>query len=191
MNKKEEEKIDKVLKKIESKSKRGKRFLPIVGPEKGKFYYLITKAIGAKRILELGTLIGYSALLFSKAMDNKGKVVTIEHDKGNYEEAMENFKESGTRQIELVHGEAKAAVKLLISKKRKFDIVFIDIEKNEYVGIFDDCLKLLGKGGIVLVDNASWDTKDLKAFRKMLRKNKLAESVIVPIEDGISMSVKR
>jgi predicted O-methyltransferase YrrM len=190
MNKKLD-RIDKVLRKIEQKAKRGKRFLPIVGPEKGKFYYLITKAVGAKRILELGTLIGYSALLFSKAMDKKGKVVTIEHDKDNYEEAMENFKKAGARQIELVHGEARAAVKLLISRKRKFDIVFLDIEKNEYIGIFDDCLKLLRKGGIVLCDNASWETKDLKAFRKMLAKNKLAESVIMPIEDGISMSVKK
>jgi caffeoyl-CoA O-methyltransferase len=93
--------------------------------------------------------------------------------------------------MEVVHGSAQEAVHRLIAKKRKFDIVFLDIEKKEYTGIFNECLRLLDKDGILLADNASWDTRDLKAFRKMLEENEDAESVIVPIGDGISMSVKK
>jgi len=191
MNKKYEERVHKVLKGIERKAAKGDRFLPIVGPEKGKFYYLMTKAVKAKRILELGTLVGYSALLFTLAMDEKGKIVTVERNKENYLEAMENFKRAGARQIELVHGEAKAAIKILLARKRKFDIIFLDIEKDEYGGMFNDCLRLLNKGGLILCDNASWDTKELREFRKMLDRNKKADSVIVPIGDGISMSLKK
>jgi predicted O-methyltransferase YrrM len=191
MNRKQAERIDKVLKRIERESSVGDRFLPIVGPEKGKFYYLTTRAVGAKRVLELGTLIGYSALLFYKAMDGKGKVVTVEYLKTHFDEAIDNFQKAGVKGMEVVHGSAQEAVHRLIAKKRKFDIVFLDIEKKEYTGIFNECLRLLDKGGILLADNASWDTRDLKAFRKMLEENEDAESVIVPIGDGISMSVKK
>jgi caffeoyl-CoA O-methyltransferase len=191
MNRKQAERIDKVLKRIERESSVGDRFLPIVGPEKGKFYYLTTRAVGAKRVLELGTLIGYSALLFYKAMDGKGKVVTVEYLKTHFDEAIDNFQKAGVKGMEVVHGSAQEAVHRLIAKKRKFDIVFLDIEKKEYTGIFNECLRLLDKDGILLADNASWDTRDLKAFRKMLEENEDAESVIVPIGDGISMSVKK
>lgn len=191
MDKRHEKKIDDVLRKIEREAYRGNRFLPIVGPEKGRFYYLIAKAVGAKRILELGTLIGYSALIFYKAMDGKGNIVTVDNMKENINEAIDDFIEAGVKNIEIAHGEAKVAVKKLIARRRKFDIVFLDIEKNEYVDIFDDCLSVLRKGGILLTDNASWDTKELIAFRRMLDRNKKAESVIIPIGDGIAMSVKK
>jgi len=191
MNEKQEKRIDLVLRKIEREASAGDRFLPIVGPEKGKLYYLLAKAVDAKRVLELGTLVGYSALLFYKAMDGKGKIVTVEYLKTHFDEAIENFQKAGVKGMEVVHGSAQEAVHRLVAKKRKFDIVFLDIEKNEYVGIFDDCLRLLDKGGMVLADNASWETRDLKAFRKMLEGNTKAESVIIPIGDGIAMSVKK
>ncbi len=190
MNEKQEKKIDRVLRSIEREIYSG-RFLPIVGPEKGRFYYLATRAVRAKHVLELGTLVGYSALLFYKAMDGKGKVTTVEHLRANFNEAVGNFRKAGVKGMEVVHGEASEALRIARARGRKFDVVFLDVEKGEYAALLDDCLAVLNKGGILLTDNASWDTVELKAFRKKLRESKLADSVIVPIGDGIAMSVKR
>ena len=191
MNRKEKARMDSVLRKIEREATTGDRFLPIVGPEKGRFYYLAAKASGVRSVLELGTLIGYSALLFYKALDGKGRITTVEYEKDNLEEAEANFAAAGMKGIETIRGDALKVVKKLAAEGRRFDVIFLDIEKNEYVEIFDNCIRLLRKGGLLLVDNALWDTPDLKAFRKMLAQSKKAESVIIPIGDGIAMSVKR
>jgi predicted O-methyltransferase YrrM len=185
------DRIDSVLSAIEEEVEKGPRFLPIVGPEKGKFYYLMAKAGCAKKVLELGTLIGYSALLFSKAVGKEGKIVTVEIDDASAEEAKANFEKAGVRNIRQVRGDARKAVKDLIAKKQRFDLIFIDIEKDQYVGIFEDCLNLLPKGGMILYDNALWDTNVLKKFRSSILSNKKADSIMIPISDGISMSVKR
>jgi predicted O-methyltransferase YrrM len=185
------DKIDSVLSEIEKEAAGGRRFLPIVGPDKGKFDYLLARATGARRILDLGTLVGYSALLFSKAVGPKGRVVTIELDPEMAREASRNFKKAGVANIRLIRGDAREELKRLISEKHRFDLILLDIYKDAYIEVFDDCIRLLRTGGVVLSDNALWNTKELKEFRKFLQNHEKAESVLVPIGDGIAMSVKK
>ncbi len=185
------DKISTVLSEIEKEAAKGARFLPIVGPHKGRFDYLVARAIGARKVLDLGTLVGYSALTFSMAVGSGGKVVTVERDPGLAAEARLNFRRAGAKNITLIEGDARKVLKKLVAKKQRFDLILLDIEKNEYRGAFDDCIRLLRKNGVVLTDNALWDTKELREFRKFLQGYEKAESAIVPISDGIAMSVKR
>jgi predicted O-methyltransferase YrrM len=185
------DKIAPVLAGIEKEAAKGTRFLPIVGPHKGKFYYLAARAARAKRVLELGALVGYSALLFSRAVGRGGRVVTVEREPGLAAEARANFRKAGAKNITLIGGDARDVLKKLAAAKERFDVVFLDIEKDEYVEVFDDCVRLLRKNGLVLTDNALWDTKDLRDFRKFLGSYEKADTVFVPIEDGIAMSVRR
>ena len=182
------DRIDKVLAEIEKEVAKGERFLPIVGPEKGKFDFLVAKAIGARKVLDLGTLVGYSALLFSKAVGRSGKVVTVEMDGAIADEAERNFARAGVKNIKLLRGDAEEILAGL--KDGEFDLVLLDIEKRQYAKVFPDCVRVLRKGGVILTDNALWNTNDLKAFRKLLEKGDGADSVLVPIADGIAMSVK-
>lgn len=180
--------IDSVLREIEKEASKGGRFLPIVGPEKGKFDFLIARAIGAKSVLDLGTLVGYSALLFSRAVGKDGRVTTVELDPDFAEEAKRNFKKAGSKNVTLVLGDAERVIKTIPSGQ--FDLVLLDISKDAYVRIFDDCLRVVRKGGVILTDNALWNTEELKEFRKKLGRTDAAETVLVPMGDGIAMSVK-
>ena len=181
-------KIDVVLAKIEERALGGTEFLPIIGPEKGKFDYLIVRVINAKRILDLGTLIGYSALLFAKAVGKKGKVTTIEINEENAKQAEANFRNAKVKNIKLIIGDAK-----IITKKLKvaFDLILLDTWKEDYVKLLPDCVRLLHKGGVLLTDNALWKTKEMENFRNALFARKDLESMIVSIGDGIAFSVKK
>jgi predicted O-methyltransferase YrrM len=179
------------MRRIEREAYSGKRFLPIIGPEKGKFYYLVAKAVKAKRILDLGTLVGYSALLFSKALGGEGEVVTVEYDKAHFKEAQKNLAEAGVKNVRAINGDARREVRNLCRNNACFDLILLDIWKDEYVAVFDDCVGMLKKGGVILTDNALWDTPEMMAFRDFLGKYGKADSVVVPIGDGIAMSVKK
>ena len=182
------DKVDMVLAKIEERAASGTEFLPIVGPEKGKFDYLTARAINAKHILDLGTLVGYSALLFSKAVGANGRITTIEFNEEYANEAIKNFRTAGVKNIKLIQGDAKKVVKKL---KQKFDLVLLDTWKEDYVKLLPDCVRLLRKGGVLLTDNALWKTKEMENFRNALFARKDLESIIVPVGDGIAFSVKK
>lgn len=181
---KEDKRIDRVLKKIEDQIKKG-RFLPIVGPEKGAFVYLITKLVKPKRILELGTLVGYSSLIFAKATQRKAKIITVDWDKKLGEEAKANFQEAGIKNVKQIYGDATQIIKKL---KVKFDLIFLDVDKQYYSILLPYCIKLLTKGGILLIDNILWDNKHMDDFRNILLNQKELETVIVPLADGVSLS---
>lgn len=180
--------IEKVLEEIEQEVQSGKRFLPTVGPKKGRFLYIVTKAIGAKKVLDLGTLVGYSAILFSSAVGSKGRIITTEKDLAMVKEAKENFKKARVKNIRLMEKDAKYAIKKV---KGHFDLVFLDVWKEEYVTLLPLCIKRLRKGGVLIANNVLWNTKGMQTFRNMLEKNKSLETVLVPIQDGLSFSVKR
>jgi|SRR3989344_1861784 len=180
--------IDEVLKKIEKEVRSGRRFLPIVGPKKGAFLYLVAKSSKAKKVLDLGTLIGYSALLLSKAMGKGGRVVSVEKEHALVGEARANAKAAGVRNITFLEGDAKMVIK---KTKTKFDLILLDVWKEDYVKLLPLCVQQLRSGGVLIADNASWDTDGMRKFREALKRNKNLESVLVPVQDGMSFSVKR
>ena len=182
----EDKKIDHVLIKIENQIKKG-RFLPIIGPEKGAFVYLITKLAKPKKILELGTLIGYSSLIFAKATQKKAKIITIDWDKKLGEEAKTNFQEAGVKNAKQLCGDATEIVKKL---KGNFDLILLDVGKEYYTILLPHCIRLLRRGGILLIDNVLWDNKRMEEFRNELLNQKVLETIIVPIVDGVSLSQK-
>jgi predicted O-methyltransferase YrrM len=176
------------LRAIEKEAHHGKRFLPIIGPKKGKFLHLVARAISARRVLDLGTLVGYSALLLSQAVGKNGKVITIELDKGMIEEARKNFREARSKNILLIEGDAKKLIKRV---KQQFDLILLDTWKEDYIKLLPYCIKSLRKGGVLVADNALWDTANMQKFREALQRNKALDSVLIPIQDGMSLSVKK
>src|SRR2546428_6530929 len=118
------EMVDKVLLDIEDQIRKG-RFIPIVGPVKGKVLSVLTKIIDAKRILEIGTAIGYSSLLMYKASGRKAKITTVELDAHLAKEAKENFKKArADSDIRVKVGDARKVLKRVRSK---YDLIFLDI----------------------------------------------------------------
>lgn len=182
------DRLERVLKTIEKEAGEGRRFLPIVGPKKGLFLIVVARAITARRVLDLGTLVGYSALTLAKAIGSSGKIVSVESDAHMLEEARTNLRKANVRNVQLLHAEAGTVLR---KRTDTFDLIFLDVWKESYVQLLPLCIRRLRKGGVLIADNALWDTVGMGKFRAALEKNPLLETVLVPIQDGMSFSVKR
>ncbi|HMT11943.1 MAG TPA: O-methyltransferase, partial [Ignavibacteria bacterium] len=123
-----------------------------VSPETGKLLGMFIKMIGARNILEIGTLTGYSTIWMARALPPEGKITTLELTKAHADEALSNFKKAGLEsRIELVLGKAIESLDTLAG--RSFDVVFIDADKENCVNYFNKVISLVRPGGMIITDN--------------------------------------
>lgn len=175
------------------------------GHLEGRILKMITKMIGAKRVLELGTFTGYSALCFAEAVaETDGVVVTVDNDDENGEVAAEFFAKSEYgKHIRQVIGDALTVIPTLASEE-PFDLVFIDADKREYPQYLEATLPLLRQGGVILADNTLWDghvvetpkhndyqTIAVQKFNDIVANDPRVETVILPLRDGLTMIRKK
>jgi caffeoyl-CoA O-methyltransferase len=169
------------------------------GAFQGRVLSMISKLIRPISILEIGTYTGYSALCLAEGMSSEGKIITI--DKNEELETLQNkyFEKSGYRnQIEQRVGNA---VNIIPKIDRKFDLVFIDADKSNYINYFHLIIDKMNSGGIILSDNVLWsgkivealdpkdiDTTVLLAYNKLLNFDDRIETVLLPIRDGLTIS---
>lgn len=174
---------DVVLEEIEVMVRR--RYVPIVGREKGRFLYLLARLARASKVLELGAAVGYSTIWLAKAVGLGGRVLSVEVDEDSCREARENVGRAGfSKVVEVVHGDAVGVVPRL---EEVFDLVFLDTDKGDYVQLFEPCLDHLRSGGVLAADNAGMVWR----YNEMAKKDRRVETIIVPIGDGITLSVKK
>ena len=169
-----------------------------VSPDNGKFLQLLMKIVGAKKVLELGTLGGYSTLWMARGLPEDGKLITLEYEKKHADVALNNFKRAGLEnKIEIVLGPALESLDKL--KGQKFDFAFIDADKVNYPVYFEKILALMNKGGIITADNTlrkgevinpnieDEGTKAIQVFNKKVASDPRVESLLVPISDGVTV----
>lgn len=174
--------------------------VPIVTKEIAEYLKFLVKTYKSKSILEVGTAIGYSGILMGQiAAENGGTLTTIEIDETRYNQAQENFKKSGLRNITSILGDATEEIKKL---DEEFDFVFIDASKGHYMEFFNDSYKLLKDGGIIFIDNIMFRgylykeypkrfktiVKRLDSFIDYLYEN--YNFVLLPFGDGVGLVVK-
>ena len=175
---------------------RDQRMLAIT-KDTGIFYNVLLKTHKPKKILEIGTSVGYSTIWFADAIDKKSKIITIEQNPQKIKLATKNFTKAGvSSMIEIKQGVAKdVLIQLSKSKPRpQFDFIFIDADKEQYSLYFDICLPMLKKGGILAADNIIFPTRFKKYIQKYLNHiNKISsvESITVPIGYGQEISFKK
>ena len=168
------------------------------GHVQGRVLSMISYMIHPKRILELGTFTGYSALCLAEGLAEGGELITIEHNDELEETIRRNLSRSslGDR-IELRIGDCKL---LIGDLDGSFDLVFIDADKREYCAYLDLVYPLVPVGGFILADNTLWDghiidpaydkdkqTLGLRAFNDKLKEDDRFEQVILPLRDGLTI----
>jgi predicted O-methyltransferase YrrM len=127
------------------------RFLPIIGPSRGQILVEVIREIKPKRILEIGALIGYSAILMGKELGNDAHLITIEIDANNAKIAWENIQKADIPPtVEVLVGDA---IEVIPKLKGMFDLVFIDADKTEYLDYLQLIEDKLHKGSIIVADN--------------------------------------
>jgi len=176
------------------------------GHVQGRVLSLLSQMIQPKRILELGTFTGYSALCLAEGLTEDGRLITIEHNDEMEDSIRRNLALSPLgEKIELVIGDAKEAMRRLGERREAkgaevFDLVFIDADKKEYCDYLDLVLPLMRAGGWILADNTLWDghiiesaydkdkqTIALRAFNDKVAQDERLEKVILPLRDGLTI----
>lgn len=182
------------------------------GHVQGRVLSMLSQMIQPRRVLELGTFTGYSALCLAEGLREDGKLITIEHNDEMEDSIRRNLALSPLgEKIELKIGEAKEILKQLgneianqlkenSEKQEKFDLVFIDADKKEYCDYLDLVLPLMQEGGWILADNTLWDghivdpaydkdkqTIGLRDFNDKVMANEHLEKVILPLRDGLTI----
>ncbi len=149
-----------------------------VTPTLGKFLNLIARSIGAKQILEIGTLGGYSSIWMARALPTGGRLITLEFDPKHAEVARKNFRHAGLEKIIEIHiGKALDTLpEIAAANPAPFDLIFIDADKQNNPGYFTWALKLSRPGAIIIIDNvvrdgailnAASDSPDIRGIRQL------------------------
>jgi caffeoyl-CoA O-methyltransferase len=174
-----------------------------VAPEEGRLLQVLIRLSGAKRVVEIGTLAGYSGTFIARALPESGRLITLERDEHHAEVAQRLFEEAGlTDRVEVRLGDALATLQR-ISADGPFDAVFIDANKDGYPKYLDWAVENVRVGGLILAHNALWsgrvaqpaendspDLRGLMAFNKRLSEDDRLLGVIIAMGDGLAAAVK-
>ncbi len=194
-----------VLEEIEKEAR--KDGVPIIRKEMESFLRVMLSIKKPMRILELGTAVGYSAILMSEYIDEKGQIITIENYDKRIPIAKENIKKAGRENvIKLLEGDAMEIMPTL--ERDQFDFVFMDAAKAQYIHFLPEVLRLMKKDGVLITDNVLQEgdliqskyvvrrrdrtiNKRMREYLEVVKNHPQLETSIVPIGDGITMSVKK
>jgi len=182
------------------------RGLPLVDAEVGALLRVLATAIGATRILEIGTAIGYSGIWLAGALPDGGSLLTMEMNADRAQEARNNFERAGLAdRVNVIVGDAQ---RMLAKVAGPFDVIFQDGDKQLYSPLLDRLVTLLRPGGLLITDNVLWDgevvpgfvarpqrdpgdTRAIAEYNERLAAHPQLITSIVPMRDGVAISVKK
>jgi caffeoyl-CoA O-methyltransferase len=176
--------------------------VPIVGPAVARMLTLFAQVSGAKRIFEMGSAIGYSTIWLARAAGPKGKVTYTDGDPANAQRAQEYFRRAGVaRRINVQVGDA---LELLKKTPGKFDLIFNDVNKDQYPDALRVALPKLKRGGLFITDNTLWSgkaalpaalddaaTRGVQEFNRLVYASKELYPVLIPLRDGVTVCRKQ
>jgi predicted O-methyltransferase YrrM len=189
---------DEVLAHIEAEAAR--RHIPIVGPAVARILYQLALMTQAKNIFEMGSAVGYSTIWWARAVGEGGRVIYTDGSRENANEARGYFEKAGlSRRVTLRVGDA---LEILSEQKQQFDVIFNDVDKEDYPRALRVALPRLRKGGLFVTDNVLWSgkvtgkhpreasTEAILEFNRLLYGSADLFATILPVRDGLAVAVK-
>jgi predicted O-methyltransferase YrrM len=178
---------DEVLEEVERSARR--RFLPIIGPSRGRTLIEAVRRYRPRRILEVGTLVGYSTILMGRELGEGSEIVTIEFDRDEAEQARANIARAElSPRVEVLIGDA---LEIIPTLEGSFDMVFLDAAKHQYLDYLRLVEDKLHSGSVVVADNVSFMSRSMKGYLDHVRSSGKYESELHQSGgDGIEISVK-
>ena len=169
------------------------------GHLQGRLLTMLTRMARPRRVLELGTFAGYSALCIAEGLEKDATLTTIEHNDELEDFILSRFATSPyARHINLMIGDALALMKDMADSS--YDMIFIDADKRQYPAYYGECMRLLAEGGYILADNTLWDghvtdpaydrdpqTRAIREFNEMVAADRRVEKVMLPLRDGLTI----
>lgn len=177
-----------------------RRDFPIIGPRVGRLCSMLAKAIGAKKVFEMGSGFGYSTLHFARTVGPGGRVVHTDGDKHRSREAKAWMtKAKVAARVEFRVGDA---LELLRKDRARYDIIFIDVDKEQYLAAWRIARTHVRKGGLVITDNTLWSnrvadpaqrdaaTRGVRQYNEAAFADPTFLTTILPVRDGVAVSLK-
>ncbi len=196
---------DEFLENLRYKCSLEESYAPIVQKSTEQLIVTLLKLIKPRRVLEVGTAVGYSAILMAQNLPEDSTIVTIERYKKHADIAVDNIFEAGfEKKIKVIEGEAAEVLHWLDGG---FDFIFLDAAKGQYIEFLPDIMRLLNSGGVLLSDNILYHgmiededkverrkitiVKRLHMYLQEIMNNENLTTSIIPIGDGVALSVKK
>ena len=167
------------------------------------FLHLIIKILNPKNILEIGTFTGLSTLTMALAIKENSFITALDKNEETSKIAKNFFYKANVGdKIKILVNNANASLEQIIESKKYFDLIFIDADKENYINYFQKSLSIINRSGVIITDNVLWygdvadsNKKDrltvkIREFNSFVKKNKIVESLILPIGDGLSVCRK-
>lgn len=192
------------LENLRYKSSLEESYAPIVQKSTEQLIVTLLQIIKPKRVLEIGTAVGYSAILMAQNLPEESTIVTVERYKKHADIAVDNVFEAGyERKIKVIEGEAAEVLHWL---EGRFDFIFLDAAKGQYIEFLPDIMRLLNPGGVLLSDNVLYHgmieddgkierrkitiVKRLHMYLEKIMTDEHLTTSLIPIGDGVALSVK-
>jgi caffeoyl-CoA O-methyltransferase len=175
--------------------------VPIVGPAVARVLEQLARTINARTVFELGSAIGYSTIWWARAVGEAGKVIYTDGDRKNAERARGYFARAGVSERITIH--TGDALEFLSEQKQEFDVIFSDVDKEDYPRVLRLVSPRLRKGGLFITDNVLWSgrvaeknptdasTKAILEFNRKLYDSNEFYTTILPIRDGLAVAWKK
>ena len=189
---------DEVLHEIEADA--AQKHIPIVGPLVGRMLYQWALALGAKRVFEMGSAVGYSTIWWARAVGKGGQVFYTDGDPKNADTARRHFQRAGV--ADRIAVKVGDALEILSEQNAEpFDIIFNDVDKEDYPRVFKLAVPRLRRGGLFITDNVLWsakvvqpdpdaETKAILEFNRLLYSTPELFTTILPLRDGVAVATK-
>jgi caffeoyl-CoA O-methyltransferase len=191
---------DAVLAEMEAEAARRK--IPIVGPAVGRLFYLLARITGARTIFEMGSAIGYSTMWWARGLGREGMVIYTDGNPKNAEQARKHFERAGVAErIQIRTGDALEI--LSEYKPDSLDIIFNDVDKEDYPRVLRLAVPRLKPGGLFVADNVLWSgrvtqknpeqgsTRAIQEFNRLLYSSRELFPTIIPLRDGVALAIKQ
>ena len=167
------------------------------------FLHLIIKTAKIKKVLEIGTFTGLSTLSIALALPSDGNIIALDKNKETNKVAINFFKKANQdKKIETILKPALDSLKVITKSNKKFDMIFVDADKENYKNYYDQSIELLNKEGLIIIDNVLWhgevvdETKNdkftinMRNFNNYVYNDPRTEQIIVPLGDGLTVCRK-
>ena len=163
----------------------------------------LIKISGIKKILEIGSFTGFSALSMALALPSDGSLISLDKNSEFSKKAKDFYKKADENKIVQIIKPALESLNELKKTKKKFDLVFIDADKENYLNYYNICIDLIDKRGLIIIDNVLWhgevadDSKNdkftniIRDFNKYLKQDSRVSKNIIPVGDGLTICVKK
>ena len=188
---------------LDYNSSLGERKKLQISISQAQFLQTLIKISNIKKVLEIGSFTGFSALSMALALPKDGSLISLDKNSEFSKKAKTFYDKASENKIKQIIKPALESLKILENSKQKFDLIFIDADKENYLNYYEKCIKMIDQNGLIIVDNVLWHgdvadkskndkfTNIIRDFNNHIKNDERVKKNIIPVGDGLTICIKK